>query len=87
MKNDDKMISHLNSCLAKHNMDAFLIALLKAVKAHGTITDTCKTLKKSRTNFYKTLCRDANPELKSINEVLNFMGLKLSIAPKKKDKE
>ena len=61
------------------NLEAFLLALRTVIEAQGGMTELARKTSLNRQNLYRTLSRNGNPRLQTLHEILNALGLRLSI--------
>ncbi|MEW6663809.1 MAG: addiction module antidote protein [Thermodesulfobacteriota bacterium] len=61
------------------NMEAFLLALRTVIDAQGGMTELARKTSLNRQNLYRTLSKNGNPRLQTLHEILNALGLRLSI--------
>ena len=66
---------------SKYAEESFLLALKDVAKAYG-IKRTAEKAKLSRESLYKTLSGSVNPKLNTLRNILDSMGLKMTIEPK-----
>jgi probable addiction module antidote protein len=60
--------------------ERFLIALGDVIKAFG-VSRLAEKTGRNRQNLYRLFSEDGNPELRTLSEILNELGLRLKIAP------
>ncbi len=65
----------------EHAEETFLLALQDVAKAYG-ISSVAKKAKVSRESLYKTLSGSVNPKLKTLKNILDSIGLKMTVEPK-----
>jgi probable addiction module antidote protein len=61
------------------NLEAFLLALRTVIEAQGGMTELARKTSLNRQNLYRTLSKSGNPRLQTLHEILNALGLRLSI--------
>jgi len=61
------------------NIESFLLAIRTVADGQGGITELAKKTELNRQSLYRTLSRDGNPRLKTLDIILNSLGFKLSI--------
>ena len=59
--------------------ETFLIALREVAKANGGMTGVAKTAALGRESLYKALSENGNPEFKTVQSVLNALGMRFSV--------
>ena len=71
---------YLEQTLASGDSAAFLIALKDVVDAHGGVGNLAKEVRITRPSLYKILSRGGNPTLETLQQILQPLGLRVSIA-------
>lgn len=69
---------YLNAALEDGSQEVFLMALKDVANAKG-ISEIARETNLNRENLYRILSTKGNPKLKSLNYVLNSVGLRLSV--------
>ena len=78
----DYAVALLNDILSDgDDQGELLVTLRQMTKAFGGMTKVAEQLQASRTQLYKTLSRDGNPELRNFSAILKVMGLRLAVQP------
>lgn len=84
LKDPEFAYEYLKAALEENDMpDVFMDALSHVAKAKG-VRHIASHTKLNRENLYKLLSKDGNPTLSSLHSILDALGLKLSLEPKKK---
>jgi probable addiction module antidote protein len=84
LKNADEAAHYLDAALADGNKDVFLVAIRDVADARlGGIANLADKAGLNRESLYRTLSEKGNPELSSLEAVLDALGLRLSIESKK----
>lgn len=78
LKNPGEAAAYLDACMADDDPAVFLLALRQVAKAHG-MAALARKAHVGRESLYKTLSESGNPELRTINKLLQGMNLRLSI--------
>jgi probable addiction module antidote protein len=71
--------AYLDAALEAGDRAAFLLALRNVVDAKGGMTQIARDTGLNRENLYRALSAKGNPELTSLEKVLNGIGLRLSV--------
>ncbi|ENG0237521.1 addiction module antidote protein [Burkholderia multivorans] len=71
----------LNSILEDGDQGELLIALRQMTKAFGGIPKIAEQTHLNRTQLYRTLSAEGNPEIRSLSAILRTMGLRLAVQP------
>lgn len=81
LKNPEYASEYLNQALKDGSQDLFMLALRDVAKAKG-ITRTARESNLNRESMYKMLSGNGNPNLSSLNKLLDSLGLALNISRK-----
>ncbi len=81
LKNPDFAAGYLNAAIEEGDKEAFLLAMRRVAQASGGMTEVAERAHVKRENLYRMLSKRGNPELASLFNILNGMGLKLIIQP------
>ena len=73
--------AYLNEVLVMNDRKALLIALKDVVDARGGIGELAANVPIQRQSLYKVLSAQGNPTLETLGEILQHLGLRLSVAP------
>jgi probable addiction module antidote protein len=71
---------YLAQVLEQKDSPAFLIALKDVVEAAGGMGNLAGRVGLKRTSLYKILSRNGNPTLETLQEILEPLGLRVSVA-------
>jgi probable addiction module antidote protein len=82
LKDPREAAAYLNAAMEEGDRAVFLLALRNVAEAHGGMQAVAGKARLNRENLYRMLSRKGNPEIKSIFNLLQSMGLKLSVEPK-----
>jgi probable addiction module antidote protein len=61
------------------NLDAFLTAIRTVAEARGGITQLAQKTNLNRQHLYRSLSKNGNPTIKTLDSILHSLGLKLAI--------
>ena len=75
---------YLNAALAEGDQAAFMLALRDVAKARGGVAAVARETGLNRVALWRSLSAEGNPELGSLNRILEATGLRLVIASAKK---
>ena len=73
--------AYLAAALEEGDYEYFLKALRNVVEVHGGIGWLAKETGQNRESLYKTLSGKRNPKINTIDNVLNAVGLHLTVKP------
>ncbi|MDA3925848.1 MAG: putative addiction module antidote protein [Kiritimatiellae bacterium] len=82
LSNEEEAAAYLNAALEDGSQDAFLMALRDVANARG-LSRLARNASLNRENMYRILSAKGNPQLSSLNTLLDALGLKLAIETKK----
>jgi probable addiction module antidote protein len=84
LEDPEQAIAYLNAALEDGNLGVFLLALQDVIKASPLgVGGASKKSNLERTHIYRMLSKEGNPEMKSLNSVLDSLGFQFQIAHKK----
>jgi len=70
---------YLNAALEEGDPELFLLALRNVAEAQGGVAQLAEKAKLNRKSLYKILSERGNPELKSLDALLNALGFRLAV--------
>ena len=79
LRNPEYAADYLQYAL-EDGTETFLIALRDVAKANGGLAQLSEVTALGRESLYKALSEDGNPKIKTVQTVLNALGLRLSVA-------
>ena len=80
-RDPEEAIAYLNAAL-EDGESTFLVALKDVVEARIGMTRMAEAANLHRVSLYKMFSEEGNPTLKSLDSVLDAMGLKIAITSK-----
>ena len=84
LKDLGEAVEYLNAALEDGDPEVFLTALRDVAEARGGgMTRLSEKTKLNRENLYKILSEEGNPELTSLETLLDALGLRLAVQLKK----
>jgi probable addiction module antidote protein len=72
---------YLAQALAENDNAIFLLALRDVIEAGGGLGQFARRVGLKRPSLYKILSKRGNPTLETLQEILQPLGLRVSIAP------
>ena len=87
LKSPQTAAAFLEVNLDEYDKEFFLVALRDVVEANGGVLKLSRKTKLNRANLYRMMSKNGNPEIMTLNKVLNAMGLRLSVAVLQKNKK
>jgi probable addiction module antidote protein len=80
LRNDREFAAeYLNSVLADGSEEELMLAMRRLADAMGGVPKLASKAKLNATTLYRTLSKNGNPELRSMNSLLKAMGLRLAV--------
>ncbi len=79
--------AYLNETLQDEDKRVFLLALRNVAEAQGGMSKFARLTKISREHIYRMLSEKGNPELTTLKNLLNALGLRLAIETKSENKK
>lgn len=79
LKDPREAAEYLNAAIEDGDKEVFLLAMRNVILAHGGMSTIAKKAHMNRESLYRMLSKKGNPELKSILNLLQIVGLKISI--------
>jgi probable addiction module antidote protein len=74
--------AYLDACLEGGDPNVFLLALRDVARARGGIAKLAENTSLNREHLYRMLSENGNPELRSLELLLDALGFRLSISLK-----
>jgi probable addiction module antidote protein len=74
-------VEFLNSILEDGDHVELLIALRQMTRAFGGTATIARKAKLNRTQLYRMLSKQGNPEIRSVSAILKSMGMQLAVQP------
>ena len=71
--------AYLDAALEDGDRAVFLLAIRNVIEAFGGMTQIARHTGLNRENLYRVLSEQGNPELKSLEKLLNALGLRLAV--------
>lgn len=84
LRNPKQASAYLNAAIEEKDIQLFLLALRNVIEAYGGIAKISKRTKLNRQNLYRILSKKGNPELLSIEALLEAVGLQLAVSVRRK---
>lgn len=79
LKDCRRAAAYLDAALEENDPELFLLALRNVAEAQGGLLKTSKKTKLNRANLYRMLSKKGNPELFSLESLLEAFGLRLAV--------
>ena len=74
--------AYLNACLQDEDPEVFLLALRDVARARGGLAKLAEITDLNREHLYRMLSEKGNPELRSLEALLDALGFRLSVTQK-----
>lgn len=80
LKDDEEAVAYLNAALAEDDPEVFLLALRDLARARkGGLAAMAEAAHLNREHLYRMLSENGNPELRSLEAILDALGFRLSV--------
>jgi probable addiction module antidote protein len=80
LKDDEEAVAYLNAALADDDPEVFLQALRDVAGARpGGLAALAEAASLNREHLYRMLSENGNPELRSLEALLDALGFRLSV--------
>src|SRR5688572_16629924 len=79
LKDPDEALAYLKASFEDEDSRVFLLALADVAKAQGGISMLAERSGLNRETLYRTLSKNGNPKLQSIDSILHSIGMRLSV--------
>jgi len=79
LKTDKDIMEYLSLAFEDNDISHIKLAIATVAKAKN-MTELAKKMGVSRTSLYKSLSAEGNPEFSTIHNILNALGVRLSVA-------
>jgi putative addiction module killer protein len=73
---------YLNACLEDGDPEVFLLALRDVARARGGVAKLAEVTELNREHLYRMLSENGNPELRSLETLLDALGFRLAVTLK-----
>jgi len=81
LKNPVEAAAYLDAALEDGDRSVFLMAVKDVTDANGGIREIATAAHLNRETLYRTLSKNGNPKLTSLDSILHAVGLRLSVEP------
>ena len=85
LKNPKEASAYLNAALEEKDTAVFLLALRNVAEAFGGLAVISKKAHLNRESLYRMLSEKGNPEIASLEAILESIGLRLAVEVKSKN--
>lgn len=82
LQNPAEAVGYLNACLEDGDPEVFLLALRDVARARGGVAKLAEATQLNREHLYRILSESGNPELRSLETLLDALGFRLAVALK-----
>lgn len=83
VKDPDEAAEYLRASLESYvldsNIEAFLVAIRTVADTQGGIAEIAGKTGLNRQTLYRTLSKEGNPSIKTLQSILSSLGFKLSV--------
>lgn len=82
-RDPEEAAGYLTAALEGGNREVFLLALKDVIDARGGMSQLARKTKLDRASLYRMFSARGNPEVRSLERVLEAMGLQLAVVRSK----
>ena len=82
LQNPAEAAGYLNACLEDGDPEVFLLALRDIARARGGVAQPAEATQLNREHLYRMLSENGNPELRSLEALLDALGFRLAVTLK-----
>ena len=82
LQDPSEAAGYLNACLEDGDPEVFLLALRDVARARGGVAKLAEATELNREHLYRMLSESGNPELRSLEVLLDALGFRLAVALK-----
>jgi probable addiction module antidote protein len=86
LKDPQEALEYLNAALEEGDKDTFLLALKDVAAARGNMSKLARQAKLDRVSLYRIFSGKGNPEIRSLESILEALGLGLAVVQRKAPK-
>jgi probable addiction module antidote protein len=79
LENPVEAADYLNACLEDDDPEVFLLALRDVARARGGVAKLAEVTELNREHLYRMLSENGNPELRSLEVLLDALGFRLAV--------
>jgi probable addiction module antidote protein len=80
LRDDEEAVAYLNAAPAEDDPEVFLLALRDVARAReGGLAALAEAAHVNREHLYRMLSKNGNPELRSLEALLDALGFRLSV--------
>jgi len=81
LKDPVEAAAYLDAALESGERSVFLLAVKDVTDANGGVREVAEAADLNREALYRTLSKNGNPKLASLDSILHAVGLRLSVEP------
>ena len=82
LRDPTEAAGYLSACLEEGDPEAFLLALRDVARARGGVAKLAQATALNREHLYRMLSENGNPELRSLELLLDALGFRLAVTLK-----
>ncbi len=79
LQDPEEAAGYLNACLEDGDPEVFLLALRDVARARGGVAKLAEATELNREHLYRMLSESGNPELRSLEALLDALGFRLAV--------
>ena len=79
LKDPVEAAEYINAALEEGDVRQLLVSLRNVAEAQGGLTRIARRARLNRGNLYRILSKRGNPEIHSLENILNLFGLRMAV--------
>ncbi len=80
LRDPEYAVAYVETALEDGGVEDFLYALRKVATAQGGVQKVAEQSRHGRESLYKSLSRQGNPRIKTLDDILHALGMRISVA-------
>jgi probable addiction module antidote protein len=80
LRDPEHAIVYLETALEDGGIEDFLYALQEVAVAQGGVQKVAEESQRGRESLYKSLSKQGNPRIKTLNDILHALGMRIAVA-------
>ena len=79
LRDPEYAVAYMETALEDGGVEEFLYALRKVAIAQGGVQKVAQESRHGRESLYKALSREGNPRIKTLDNILHSMGMRIAV--------
>ena len=80
LRDTDYAVMYVETALEDGGIEEFLYALREVAIAQGGVQKIAEESRRGRESLYKSLSKQGNPRIKTLDDILHGLGMRIAIA-------